>query len=315
MGKKILVTLLIFDAVLVSLYFLFKPSLSPLPIIKNTVENIKVEDGLDEKETILIATGDVMLGRYVNYTSVKNKDYRWPFVKTADFLKAADITFINLENPLIDNCSLKTGGMIFCGDKGNIEGLVFAGVDMVSLANNHTANFGEDGVAQTVDALNQNGIKVTGVDGPVYIEVNGIKFSFLGYNDISSPQPGISNFTQEKVKTEIARARQNSDVVVVAVHWGAEYRDEPDARQIYLGHYLVDAGADLVIGNHPHWAQPTEDYKGKYIVYALGNFVFDQMWSEKTRIGNVVRFAFCGVNVCGVNYFPVKIEDYGQPHF
>jgi poly-gamma-glutamate synthesis protein (capsule biosynthesis protein) len=197
----------------------------------------------------------------------------------------------------------------------NIEGLVFAGVDVVNLANNHTSNFKEDGVWQTKEVLNNNEILTAGINGPTYKKVNGIRFAFLGYNDISVPQSGISDFDEEKAKSEINSAKENSEVVIVAMHWGNEYQDLSSQRQKYLAHFLVDSGADLIIGNHPHWIQPTEIYKDKYIVYALGNFIFDQMWSEKTKLGQIGKFTFCGKNICGVEFFPVKIENYGQPNF
>ncbi len=131
-----------------------------------------------------------MLGRSVNFKSSQKKDWRWPFLKIADFLKNADLTFINLESPLIADCPLTQEGMIFCGDLNNIEGLVSAGVDVANLANNHTTNYQQIGLDSTIKTLNLNGILPTGINDLAIRETKGIKFAFLGYNDIS-PQEGI----------------------------------------------------------------------------------------------------------------------------
>ena len=141
-----------------------------------------------QRKRVLLATGDVIAARSVNFKTVSLKNFKWPYERIADVLKDADITFINLETPLIKNCPLTQEGMIFCGDGGNVEGLVYSGVDMVSLANNHAANYGENGVLETVELLEKNGILVTGINGPKVLDIRGVKFAFLGYNDISKNQ-------------------------------------------------------------------------------------------------------------------------------
>lgn len=263
----------------------------------------------------MIATGDVIPARSVNYQVLAHHDFKWPYLKTTDKLKNADIIFANLESPLIDKCPTTQAGMVFCGDKRNIDGLVFAGVNIASLANNHAGNHGSQGVEQTIKLLHENGILATGVNGPVYKNVKGIKFAFLGYNDVTKTQPGISNVDEEKIKNEIAEAKKQADIVIVTFHWGTEYQALPDQRQRYLGHLAIDAGADLIIGNHPHWIQPVEIYKGKLIIYAHGNFIFDQMWSQKTREGVVGKYIFFDKQLIDVEFLPVQIEDYGQPFF
>src|SRR3989344_7733703 len=102
-----------------------------------------------ERKRVLIATGDVIPARSVNYQTVTRNNFIWPYEKIAEYLKSADVTFVNLETPLINNCPLTQEGMIFCGSSKNIEGLVYSGVDIVSLANNHAANHGEKGVLET----------------------------------------------------------------------------------------------------------------------------------------------------------------------
>lgn len=264
---------------------------------------------------IMIATGDVVPARSVNFQASQRKDFKWPYLKVFDVLKNADITFINLETPLIDQCPVTQEGMIFCGNAKNVEGLVFSGVDIASLANNHAGNYGSIAVDKTRELLNSNGILATGINGAEYIDVRGIKFAFLGYNDITKSQPGISNVEEEKIKHDILETKQKANVVIVTYHWGVEYRDQPDDRQKYLGHLAIDAGADLVIGNHPHWIQPVEIYKNKLITYAHGNLVFDQEWSLKTKQGVVGKYTFYDNQLIDVEYLPMLIENYGQPRF
>lgn len=268
-----------------------------------------------QKIRTIIATGDIIPARSVNFQILQHKDFNWPYLKTYPLTQNADITFANLESPQIAKCPVTNEGMVFCGDWHNVEGLKFAGIDIVSLANNHAGNYGSEGVKETVGHLKTAGIDATGttLSNLAIKDVRGVKFAFLGFNDISKDQPGISNVNEEKIKSEIARARTQAKIVVVTFHWGIEYQDQPDARQKSLGHLAIDSGADLIIGNHPHWIQPVEIYKGKLINYAHGNFVFDQQWSLKTKQGVVGKYTFYGNQLIDAEFVPVIIEDFGQP--
>ncbi len=266
---------------------------------------------------ILTVTGDIIPARSVNAGVMRKNNPLWPYEKVSPILKSlkSDITFVNLETPLIPNCPVTEEGMVFCGDQKNVDGLKSINVSVANLANNHAGNYQAIGVEATVKLLKENGILVAGINGPVYKNIKGVTFAFLGYNDITKPQPGIVNTDESTIKKDIQEAKKHADVVVVQYHWGVEYRDQPDERQIYLGRFTIDNGADLVIGNHPHWIQPIEFYKGKLITYAHGNFVFDQMWSQKTREGVVGRYVFYDKTLIDVEYLPLQIDDYGQPHF
>lgn len=268
----------------------------------------------DEQITI-IATGDIIPARSVNYQATSRNNFRWPFEKTADVLKTADITFGNLESPLISDCPVTTEGMVFCGDARNVEGLVFAGIDIVSVANNHAGDHGLSGVKETKKFLEEKGIYVTGISGPVYKSIKGIRLAFLGYNDIGGKKEGVSFAKNELVSEEIAKARKEADILIVTFHWGVEYATKITDRQKELSYLAIDSGADLVIGNHPHWIQPIEIYKDKLIVYAHGNFIFDQEWSQKTKEGVVGKYVFSDKKLLYADFLPVKIKDYGQPYF
>lgn len=267
-----------------------------------------------ERTTILLVTGDVLTARSVNAKNVRLNDFTWTFHQTVDELRAADITFINLETPLVPDCPIRTDGMSFCGDLRNVEGLTYADVDMVNLANNHMGNFGEEGVISTIEALTQAGISSTGITGPTIIDQNGIRFAFLGYNEVDR-QPGVPYPSDELIRSEIEEARAAADVVVVQYHWGNEYTRQPSSNQRRLAQLAIDAGADLILGNHPHWWQPLELYQGKVIMYSHGNFVFDQMWSLETRQGLVGKYVFYDDQLIAIEFLPVLIEDYGQPRW
>lgn len=266
--------------------------------------------------TVIIATGDVIPSRAVNYNTLQRNNFMWPYEKIASFVNNADITLIDLETPIFDQCPVTQEGFKFCGEDGHIEGIKAMGVDVASVGNNHAGNYGVEGVTKTIDLLQSNNISVMGMTNqkPVIKEVNGTKFAFLGYDDIAS-EAGIAHANEEQIKKDIALARTLADVVIVEYHWGVEYRDLPDDRQIELGHFTIDSGADVVIGNHPHWIQPPEIYKGKYIMYAHGNTIFDQMWSEETKKGVIGKYVFVGPKLIDVEYYPIYIQDYGQPSF
>lgn len=267
-----------------------------------------------EKTVTVIATGDVLPARSVNYKMVTERGFRWPFKKTADVLSGADLTVINLETPLLADCEPTQSGMIFCGDARATEGLTYAGVDVATLGNNHTGNHYLAGVEETIRILEGAGI-APATNVPVYKPVKGIRFAFLSYSAVGAPEAGVPWADRDKVSADIAEARKNADVVVVSYHWGDEYVTQPNARQKNLAHFTIDAGADVIIGNHPHWIQPVELYKDKFISYAHGNFVFDQEWSPETKLGVVGKYTFYEGRLVDVEYLPIRIVDYGQPYF
>lgn len=268
-----------------------------------------------EKKFTLIATGDVGMGRSVNTRTLKHGDWKWPWLKTADFIKQADLTLINLEAPLIKDCPARDDGMIFCADARHIEGLRFAGIDIASTANNHYGNHGLEGIKESNDLLILNDIISIKNNSIKPITINSHSVIFLNYNEIGYKENDIDWADNEKIIKEVAYAAQIADLIIVSFHWGNEYSTEITKRQVELAHLAIDNGADLIIGNHAHWIQPVEFYKGKLIMYAHGNFIFDQMWSQETREGVIGRYTFYDKQLVDVQYFPIQIEDFGQPHF
>jgi poly-gamma-glutamate synthesis protein (capsule biosynthesis protein) len=246
-----------------------------------------------------------------------------------DLFKAADLAIANFENPAPDRWRFHAKGTVFSADPAHLSGLVNAGIDWVSLANNHIGDAGRSGILQTMDNLDDVGIRHggTGRDGTrahqaTLIEVGDVTVGILGYDTIAAyyhadaDTAGSANMTAKVLKRDIAAARKaGADVVVVFPHWGVEYQAKATPRQQRLGRAAIDAGADLVIGNHPHWAGAMETYKGRPIWYALGNLVFDQTWSEYTMEGLTLELTFSGRDLVQARMRPHLILDRAQPNF
>ncbi len=272
--------------------------------------------GLDESRLrVLVATGDVIPARSVDMRiRGRGNDFFYPLAKTADLLTDGDVSVVNLEAPLIRNCPPHDDGMQFCGQPGFAAALKKAGVDVATLENNHIGNYGKAGIQETVKNLEAQGVAWADRDTPAIVDVRGLTFGFLAFNGVGE------TFNRKAMQEQIEALRPRVDVLVVALHWGREYVDVP-ARSpgianddpTAIGHFVIDAGADLVIGNHPHWVQAVEVYHDKLITYAHGNFIFDQMWSLETQIGVVGRYTFYDNALVGVEYTPVQIRDYAQP--
>jgi len=308
-----------------------------LPFFISCTEQIADESPeLDEfrvtssDNVVMVAVGDVMLSRQVGERIRTIGDPKAPFLKTAKILEKADITFCNLESPFYDEESLSEEWMVFGAEPATIEGLKYAGFDVVSLANNHFGDQGVAGMNFTFSHLNKNEVEFIGAGEnevkarePRIIERNGVKFAFLGYNDIKSAiqkgyaatpeKPGTAVLTEENLAQDIKRARKRAHVVIISIHWGIEYEQSPTERQRMFAHLAVDSGASLVLGHHPHVIQPVEKYKDGYVFYSLGNFVFDQMWSEETRNGLIARIFFEGRQIKKVETIEVTIYEYHQP--
>ncbi len=297
------------------------PSPTPPPVPALTIADVfPPRDlgpyGLDPTRVrTLIATGDVIPARFTDFTIRQQGDnFLYTVEKTAEIVADADVTVVNLEAPLINNCPVHTEGFTFCGRPGFTDALVEAGVDVVTLENNHIGNYGYPGIEETVGHLEVAGMLWADRTTPAIVDVRGLKFGFIAFNGV------IEAIDREAMVAQIEALWPQVDVLSVSYHWGAEYVSLPavapgvaDDDPVTIGHLAVDAGADLVIGNHPHWVQAVEIYNGKYITYAHGNYIFDQMWSYETRVGVIGRYTFYDDELIGVEYVPTLIENYAQP--
>jgi poly-gamma-glutamate synthesis protein (capsule biosynthesis protein) len=295
-------------------------------------------------QTRILFTGDLNLGRCIAERTIISQaytnNYNYPFEFVAEELRTADITVGSLDGSLSDESKPMPcpDSMNLIGPTHMVEGLQFAGFDVVSIATNHIKDCGEKGyecdnkaLLDTIHTLSEAGIQPLGVGNtltesriPVIVERNGIRFAFLGMNEIdkrvwaSENIPGtapLSDAHIEMIKAEIISTRQIADVVIVLPHWGMEYDTAPQEIQRGWAQEFINAGASLVIGNHPHIVQPMEIFSDKLVFYALGNFVFDQ-GEDYQRESIVVEVNFVGAEIESWQLHPVKINYYTyQPYW
>ncbi|MFC1633096.1 CapA family protein [Patescibacteria group bacterium] len=291
----------------------YVPALLLDSLFANTDEQIWQNYPEDDVVQI-ISTGDIMVGRYVNIKVIRTGDFNYPYLKTRELIGSADLAIGNLETPLLAGCPQTGEGMIFCADPRHAKGLAGAGFDLLSLANNHSSNYGTEGLAQTKEILKKNNIAFARNEITWQKTIKGTKFAFIAVNDVSETLDTASLLKQ------VQNMKKNADVLIVLPHWGAEYTRTPKAAggvaphdPKVLSHELIDAGADLILGNHPHWYQGFEIYKNKLIAYSHGNYIFDQEWSEETKTGIIGKYYFYKDKLVNVEIHPVYIEEYMQP--
>jgi len=244
-------------------------------------------------------------------------------------IESADIAIANFENPAPNDFTYHASKTVFTANPNLIKGLADAGIDWVGLANNHIRDAGGDGIRQTIANLERYGILSSGAGKnlasartPAILEAGGVKVAFLAYDTInrsygaSPTRAGSAQMSPAAMRADVQAARKaGAQVVIVFPHWGSEYDPTPFAGQQNLARAAIDAGADMVIGNHAHWAGAVEVYEGKPIWYALGNFVFDQTWSIPTMEGITLELTFHGPTLIQARMRPHIILDKAQPNF
>jgi poly-gamma-glutamate capsule biosynthesis protein CapA/YwtB (metallophosphatase superfamily) len=246
-----------------------------------------------------------------------------------DLISSADLALANMEESAPDHFTYHPTGTSFTGDPALIAGIARAGIDVASCASTHIGDGGPAGILQTVRSLKKYGIVPFGAGPnlaaarrPAIFTEGGVKVAIIGYDGISGKYYGATASTIGDTplnpaffKADVAAARAAGAAVVIAFpHWGIEYTGGPSPLQQRLGHQMVDAGFDIVIGNHPHWAQAMEVYKGKPIWYSLGNFTFDQGWSEPTLEGITLELTFRGGTLVQAWMNPHILIDSIQPN-
>lgn len=285
-----------------------------------------------------IAVGDILLSRTVHRKMAASGDFASPFRSTWQRLAGADLAFANFEGTMKRGASPLPGGTRFVSVPAGTRGLVLAGIDVLSLANNHTGDFGSATLLETIRLIERAGIRTIGAGdeerarAPAIMTRRGVRFGFLAFNAIigtsppSASRPGaarvrmapwfpFSGADLDAFLGSVRALRPKVDVLIVYPHWGQEYTSTPGADQRMVARAIVDAGADMVIATHPHWVQGAEIYRGKLIAYSLGNFVFDQTWSPETQEGAALELVFWGPVLKRAEFVPVGIEDAHRPRF
>jgi poly-gamma-glutamate synthesis protein (capsule biosynthesis protein) len=236
--------------------------------------------------------GDAMLDRYI-LTVAQKRGAGFLTEKMQDIFSSPNEIVFNLEGPVTKNSSVSKETLI--GDKGNMSFTFDADVtknflqstraSAVFIGNNHVLDFGKEGLDDTKNFLIENQMPFFGDAGgenkPLERKIGNAKVAYVAFNQFLG-QPA------EKIVEEIGELKKTNDFVVLYAHWGVEYARAESEKQKEWAHSFIDAGADLVIGSHPHVVQPVEIYKNKAIFYSLGNFVFDQYFSPETMEGLAV---------------------------
>ncbi len=279
--------------------------------------------GLATDDLLTIAfAGDIYLGGALEALVLKNPAY--PFLHIADLCRANDLFFANLEGPL------STRGEIYIEKTFTfrmhpqvVHCLTAGGVNVLSLANNHIMDYGPEALIDTIQTLQENGIYYTGAGlslkearQPVLIEKKGVKIAFLAYNNTfplefnaTNEQPGTAPGYESYIRQDVKKARAVADFVVVSFHWSAELLKERKPYQSTLAKLAIDAGANLVIGHHPHVIQGVEVYKHGLIVYSLGNFVFASR-NNNVQDGLLLQVQLTPSALQAATFYPLNINNF-----
>ncbi len=280
---------------------------------------------------ILMAVGDIMLDRGVKYMIDKygNGDFNFIFADIKKELSKADILFGNLEGP-ISSRGLRVGSIYsFRFSPTSTLALKNVGFDVVSIANNHMFDYQAVALGDTMINLQKAGIDFVGAGNNEteafslkIKEIQGTKIGFLGFENLGPAnwKAGVDKtgmawigWDFAKVKEIITQSKQQVDILAVSLHAGVEYQPLPDNFQKAFDKMAIDAGADLVLGHHPHVSQPLEKYNNGWIVYSLGNFIFDQYFSKETMEGGLLKVEIVDKKISSVVLNKVKLNKYYQP--
>jgi poly-gamma-glutamate capsule biosynthesis protein CapA/YwtB (metallophosphatase superfamily) len=280
----------------------------------------------------LLFTGIIVPARCVQAGIDIRDDPGYPYAEVSGLIQQADLAVGTL-NATISDYPPATGCVptfILVGDSRNAGALAEAGFDVMSVATNHImncglANCGDRAFLDTLDNLRQAGVTPVGAGNnlaealePVVVDVKGVRFGIVSLGQIeamafaSEDTPGIAVLDEDNLRAAIAAARQVSDVVIAMPHWGPEYSPNPNYYQLHFARVAVEAGADLVVGNHTHVVQAVQELDGVQVFYGLGNFVFDQNWSRETQQGVILQVEFEGDRYLGYELTPTMVDIEGR---
>ena len=280
-----------------------------------------IASGADSTETVsIVAAGDVMLGSWVQNVILEN-GWDYPFRNIDSILTQADIVFANLEAPFGTKDSAafeKTYTFQVAPDL--VKVLTAGKINVVSVANNHIFDFGVEDLFETMTLLNQNNIQYSGAGKnlpearqPARMEAKGKKIAVACYS-LTFPEEFWATDTTAGTcfpfdtffYDDLRKFKAENDLVIVSFHWGGELLQYPKPYQLELAHNAIKVGADLVIGHHPHVVQGIELYRGKMIVYSLGNYIFGS-YSESVKESMLLKFYFGTNGLSACKIYPLNV--------
>lgn len=293
-------------------------------------KNLKIEDRKkeDKSEVKILAMGDMIFHQPLvkNYRSNDSYDFTPIFNNISSDINEADLAIANFEGSVNSNRKL-SGFPLFNFPKETIYSLKNAGFDALSTANNHALDTGLDGIAETISHINESGMKNFGTlkeegDKGIIVEKNGIKIGLISFTDtlngmdslMRGKEYSVNTFSQD-VKGDIEKLKEKSDIVIVYPHWGNEYQLVPNERQIFLKEMLQEAGADIILGSHPHVLQKyeVEDKNNKkyFTIYSMGNALSNQRVENLKKsgvdTGVLIKLVIEKDNISG----ETKLKEYG----
>lgn len=275
------------------------------------------------EEILILAVGDIMPTERA-LPLIKKHGYDYPYRAMTGLLKSGDVVIGNMEAPLTRTGErFENKKFTFKAPPETAAALKAAGFTHLSLANNHLMDYGVEGLLSTLNALDEAALSYAGAGKDLaaarsasYYEVKGKKIAFLSYSKTypfefyaTKKTAGTAPGYVKYVKRDVARARRNSDIVIVAFHWGAEKRETPKDYQRELAHIAIDSGADIILGHHPHVLQGIEYYKGSVIFYSLGNFAFAS-YSKSATESIVARITMDNHGIIKVEALPINVNNY-----
>ncbi|WP_232698710.1 CapA family protein [Brevibacillus daliensis] len=293
---------------------------------KQTSGEPPIEPEQTQEQTVRLSfAGDIMMAAGHVETLLKDKGYEYAFAHVKDLFLQDDYTVGNLETPLTENgAPADNKEYVYKSSPLAAPAMKASGIDLLNLANNHSMDQGESGLLDTMQALEQHELAYIGSGNnadraysPVYVERNGIKIAFLGFTRVipetswyaGKNKPGLAvSYDPAKAVEAISQAKNQADVVIVIAHWGKEKVDNPVDHQKELAHAYIDAGADLIVGGHPHVLQGFEQYKGKWIAYSTGNFIFTRAPQPKTWETMVLQATLTKDGGCELQVIPHHAE-------
>ncbi|WP_052947448.1 CapA family protein [Aneurinibacillus tyrosinisolvens] len=280
----------------------------------------------DDGKITMAFTGDMQFTGTVA-TQINKNGIAYPFAKVKPVLEKADIAMGNLETTLTTGGTAQSKQYTFRSSPAMAKSMANAGYDIVGLANNHSLDFGTASLLDTMKYLSAQHVTYAGggknaaeATAIRYIKKNGQTVAFLNYSRVlpssswfaTSSKPGLASAYDTKLMySKVKEARKKADIVVVFIHWGKERMTKPEAYQTSMGHTLIDLGADVVVGHHPHIMQPVEWYKGKLIAYSLGNFVFTKNGTDRSNQTAILQVTVQNKKI-GASLVPARILN-GQP--
>ncbi|MDB4516750.1 CapA family protein, partial [Crocinitomicaceae bacterium] len=274
-----------------------------------------------------ITLGDhPMCAGYGAYSRFRKETPVFPFEKVKHLFLSSDLSFGNLEcsHSEINLRKNDLGSIQMRGDPRHIQGLVEAGIDIVNVANNHSMQHGKEVFLDSLKNLESHGVHYCGasktshlVAESTVIKKNGLSIGFLGYSlrprQYFEYEPLYTEGHEEGIINDIKKLRPEIDVIVVSLHWGDEFIQRPSPEEIRIARSIIDAGANLIIGHHPHVLRGVEKYQHGYIAYSLGNFICDMVWDDPLRSSLIFQCDFTKNGIQNVELVPAFINDNFQP--